>query len=181
MIAKNDIPNYLTFSRIAIIPLFILAFYLPASWGIGWLAIGCFVYASITDFFDGYLARLWQVESDIGQLLDPIADKLLVATALVLLAAAYPLLALPAIIILCREIFIAGLREYMSGKDVTIHVSALAKWKTALQMAALCLLLVAHGANSSWLLWPGIFALYGAAALTAYTGWEYLRDALLRS
>ncbi len=136
---KQHIPNILTISRIAVIPLFVGAFYLDAA-QYGWLPLALFLYAAITDFFDGYLARKWQAESDIGRVLDPIADKLLVAAALLVFIDINliegPILTSCVVIIICRELFVSGLREALENKGVTIHVTKLAKWKTTMQMVA---------------------------------------------
>lgn len=138
---KQRIPNLLTYSRIAVIPLFVAAFYMGPAWQ--WVPLGLFLYASITDFFDGYLARKWDVISDIGRVLDPIADKLLVAVALIMLLVGREfreietLLLICTLIILSREIFVSGLREALENKQITLHVSKLGKWKTATQMLAI--------------------------------------------
>lgn len=169
---KKNIPNYLTYFRIAVIPLLIVAFYLPGRW----TEIVCaamFALASITDWLDGYVARLWDVQSNIGRFLDPIADKLLVATALILLVAYHRADALPAIAIMCREILVSGLREFLAEIRVSVPVSRLAKWKTAVQMAAIfCLLL---GSPVAAL---GEFMLWLAAILTLVTGYIYLKTGL---
>lgn len=172
---KQRIPNWLTFSRIAIIPFMVGAAYLPAPVSHA-LALGCFLYASITDFFDGYLARRWGAESALGRFLDPIADKLLVAAALVYLVADGRADALAATLILLREVLVAGLREHLMEHGVSMPVSRLAKYKTAVQMAALVLLLGAP----LWplLLAPGQMALWLAALLTTVTGWDYLKRGL---
>ena len=150
--------------------LFAVLFYLPAPFNSGLCAF-LFLFASFTDFFDGHLARKWQVTSRIGQMLDPIADKMLVAVALVLLVSVERAPMAPVLIILCRELFISGLREFMAGRKTVIKVSQLAKWKTAIQMLAVFLLLL--GAKL-----PGGIALWAAAALTAFTGWQYFRACL---
>lgn len=162
--------NLLTYARIASIPFFVATFlFWPAAWG----ALILFAVASITDYLDGWVARKYNTVSDIGRFLDPIADKLLVVTALVVLVDAERASLLAVIIILLREIFIAGLREFLGGKNVTIHVSTLAKWKTACQMAAICLLLTPLAPMVMW--WLGNTLLWIAALLGTYTGWEYTR------
>ena len=137
-----SIPNLLTYGRIIAVPLVVFCFFLEgklqSSDFARWAALIIFVIASFTDFLDGYLARIWQQTSAIGRMLDPIADKLLVASCLLLLAAegtiaGWTLWA--AIIILCREILVSGLREYLAELKVSVPVTQLAKWKTAVQMA----------------------------------------------
>ncbi|RQP15091.1 MAG: CDP-diacylglycerol--glycerol-3-phosphate 3-phosphatidyltransferase, partial [Brucella intermedia] len=143
-----SLPNILTYGRIIAVPLVVLCFFiegrLESSDFARWTALGLFAVASITDFFDGYLARIWKQTSTIGRMLDPIADKLLVSAILLLLAAdgtiaGWTLWA--AIIILCREILVSGLREYLAELKVSVPVSRLAKWKTTAQMIALAFLL----------------------------------------
>lgn len=169
---KQNLPNYLTYFRIAVIPALILVFYLKGEWAFI-LSAGLFALAGITDWLDGYVARLWNVQSNIGRFLDPIADKLLVATALILLVAAERADTLPAIAIMCREILVSGLREFLAEIRVSVPVSRLAKWKTGVQMVAIfCLLLGAPvGELGQILLWV-------AAALTLVTGYVYLKTGL---
>ena len=169
---KKNLPNYLTYFRIVVIPLLIVAFYLPGRWTDIFCA-GLFLLASLTDWLDGYVARLWNVQTNIGRFLDPIADKLLVATALVLLVAVDRADALPAIAIVCREILVSGLREFLAEIRVSVPVSRLAKWKTGVQMTAIfCLLL---GSPVAML---GEFMLWLAAILTLVTGYAYLKTGL---
>jgi len=167
-------------ARIAAVPLLIAVFYLPAP-AAAWAAMAVFVAASVTDWFDGWLARRWEQQSDFGKVLDPIADKLLVAAALFMLAA-FDRLSIPSIVaaiaILGREILVSGLREFLAGR-ANLPVTMLAKWKTAVQMAALAVLLVAPAAP--WgLPWQriGEIGLWIAAVLTLVTGWGYLRQGL---
>ena len=147
-----------------------------------WTALAIFVTASITDYFDGYLARAWQQTSNIGRMLDPIADKLLVATCLLLLAAdtdktiaGWSLWA--AIIILCREILVSGLREYLAELKVSVPVTQLAKWKTAIQMIAIGFLLAGPAGDKivPYVTQMGIALLWVAAIVTLYTGYDYFR------
>ncbi len=172
---KKRLPNLLTFSRIAVIPFMVGAFYLPAPASHA-LALFFFLYASVTDFFDGYLARKWHVESALGRFLDPVADKLLVTAALLYMVADARADVFPATIILLREALIAGLREHMMERGVIVHVTPLAKYKTAVQMTALLFLLAAPLWNV--VLVPGQIALWVAAVLTAITGWDYARKGL---
>ncbi|MBF0268716.1 MAG: CDP-diacylglycerol--glycerol-3-phosphate 3-phosphatidyltransferase [Alphaproteobacteria bacterium] len=170
-------PNLLTLSRIAAIPLVVATFYLEgAVWN--WVALGLFAAAGITDFFDGWLARRTNQISSFGRFLDPIADKLLVAAILLMLVAFQRMSALaflPAVVILCREILVSGLREFLAEAKVGMPVSRLAKWKTALQMVAIGFLIVGD-AGPAWL--PvrmiGEVGLWIAAALTMITGYDYL-------
>src|ERR1700722_10412593 len=135
----TTLPNLLTLSRIVAIPLVIVTFYLPAPLG-PWLGRVLFPLAAITDWLDGQLARMWEQQSELGRFLDPIADKLLVAATLFMLAAMSRISApaiLPALIILSREIMVSGLREHLAGLRVGMPVSRLAKWKTGIQMVAI--------------------------------------------
>lgn len=168
---QKDIPNFLTLSRYATVPLFIIAWYLPFPWG-NWLPLILVLLACLTDFFDGYLARKWQVQSELGRLLDPNADKLLIAVALVMLVSDYQASPVATALILCRELFISGLREFMAERQITVHVTKLAKWKTTCQMVAVIFLLIGHGMNISSL--PGEAMLWIAALLTLWTGGEYI-------
>ena len=177
----RTIPNLLTLSRIALIPIIMAAFYTDNHIG-RWVATLAFISACFTDFMDGYVARLWSQTTRFGQFLDPIADKLMVASTLMLLVGfgrIQPVSFLPAIIILCREILVSGLREFLSGLQVRMPVSALAKWKTAAQMGAISLLLIGDispfgGAVN--LIGEGL--LWIAAVLTLMTGYTYLKSSL---
>ncbi len=177
----TSLPNLLTLSRIFAIPVLIVLFLYDGA-TTRWLALGVFAAACITDFLDGYLARTRQLQTDFGRFLDPIADKLLVAAILVLLVA-YRRVGdwgvVPALVILCREILISGLREYLAGLGVALPVSALAKWKTAIQMLAIGFLIVGD-AGPGWI--PatliGVVGLWLAAVLTVATGADYLRFGL---
>lgn len=178
---KQYIPNYLTFSRVAVLPILVIAFFLPAFIG-GWIALIAFLYASVTDFLDGWLARKWHVVSDFGRMLDPIADKLLVALTLFLLAATGYLTGVGIIAALCiisREIFISGLREFVADKAIVLPVTVLAKYKTTLQMVALVILLsgVAMLEARLILFIFGEILLCLAAAVTMITGCQYYKAA----
>lgn len=172
-----NIPNYLTVLRILLIPIFVLVFYLPFTWSNAAAAI-IFAFASITDWFDGYLARTLKQTSPFGAFLDPVADKLAVAVALVLLVGdkEIPYLAIPAAIIVGREIVISALREWMAelGKRTSIAVSYLGKVKTVIQMLSLVLLL-AFKPSASWWGVLGYVMLYMAAILTLWSMFIYLR------
>ena len=182
----KKIPNILTIGRIIIVPFFVLAFYLPGFYG-DLTACVLFVIASFTDFLDGMLARMMGEESKLGELLDPIADKIIVATALILLVMDgtirhYEVIA--AIIILTREILISGLREFLAKGQVKLPVSNLAKLKTFLQMVAISLLLTGETGNKILNFQNynaqtiGIILLWLSAFLTLFTGYEYLRKGI---
>lgn len=175
------LPNLLTLSRIAAIPVVIGAFYLPGTWA-NWVAVVLFTLAGLTDLLDGYLARSWNQTSKLGRFLDPVADKLLVASTLLMLTHFNWIdgwSIAPALIILCREIMVSGLREFLAELKVGIPVSRLAKWKTTIQMVAIGLLIF-HPAAPAWL--PvhgiGIVGIWVAAGLTLVTGYDYLRAGL---
>jgi len=182
----KKIPNILTIGRIIIVPFFVLAFYLPGFYG-DLTACVLFVVASFTDFLDGMLARMMGEESKLGELLDPVADKIIVATALILLVMDgtirhYEVVA--AIIILTREILISGLREFLAKGQIKLPVSNLAKLKTFLQMVAISLLLTGETGNKIINFQDynaqtiGIILLWLSAFLTLYTGYEYLRKGI---
>ena len=182
----KKIPNILTIGRIIIVPFFVLAFYLPGFYG-DLTAFALFVVASFTDFLDGMLARMLGEESKLGELLDPIADKIIVATALILLVMSgtikhYEVIA--AIIILTREILISGLREFLARGQIKLPVTNLAKLKTFLQMVAIALLLTGETGNKILNFQDynaqtiGIILLCLSAFLTLYTGYEYLRKGI---
>ena len=167
-------------------PLVVLCFYLEGRLQstdfARWSALVIFLLASITDYLDGYLARAWQQTSNIGRMLDPIADMLLVSTCLLLLAAVadrtiagWSLWA--AIIILCREVLVSGLREYLAELKVSVPVTQLAKWKTAAQMVAIAFLLLGPAGDKIVPYWTqlGITLLWLSAVLTLYTGYDYFR------
>ena len=183
---KLKIPNILTIGRIIIVPIFILSFYLPGFLG-DWLPFFIFVLASFTDFLDGLLARMYKEESKLGELLDPIADKILVAAALILLVMNgtiknYEVIA--AIIILTREILISGLREFLAIGEIKLPVSNLAKLKTFVQMFSISILLTGETGNKIINFQDynaqtiGIILLWFSAFLTLYTGYDYLRKGI---
>ena len=179
-----NLPNMLTYGRIVAVPVIVFCFFIEgqlksSDWA-RWVALSIFVVASITDYLDGYLARAWQQQSNIGRMLDPIADKLLVASCLLLLAAdgtiaGWTLWA--AIIILCREILVSGLREYLADLKVSVPVTQLAKWKTTIQMVAVGFLLAGSAGDKivPYISQTGIALLWLAALLTLYTGYDYFR------
>jgi len=175
------LPNLLTMSRIVAIPIIVVLLYFDGNFW-RWAACGLFAAACVTDFFDGYLARSRRQVSDLGRFLDPIADKLLVAAVLLILAAERRITGwsiLPALVILCREILVSGLREYLAGLHVSVPVSQMAKWKTVLQMLALGFLILGDGGLPSWpVSLIGEVGLWAAAALTLLTGYDYLKAGL---
>lgn len=178
-----SLPNILTYGRVLAVPAVVACLFWPEFAWARWLALGLFIAAGITDFLDGYLARAWSQQSRLGQMLDPIADKLLVAAVLMMLAAdhtiaSYSLAA--AVIILCREILVSGLREFLADLKVSVPVSNIAKWKTTLQLVALGFLIAGPSGDG---IIPGVTAaglilLWLSALLTLYTGWDYLKASL---
>ena len=179
----SSIPNMMTLGRIIAIPGIVALFYLDSPLG-QWLACGLFTIAALTDFLDGYLARAWSQQSAFGRFLDPVADKLLVAATILLLAGFGQISGstlLPAVVILCREIVVSGLREFLAGVATGIPVTKLSKWKTALQMVAIGFLIVGQNGPEfiptrvigEWCLWI-------AAIITLCTGYDYLRSGLKR-
>jgi len=181
------IPNILTIGRIIIVPIFVISFFIPGIVG-DLVPFFLFVLASFTDYLDGFLARLYKEESKLGELLDPIADKILVAAALVLLVMNgiiknYEVIA--AIVILTREILISGLREFLAkSKGESMPVSSLSKFKTFIQMLSIAMLLTGETGNKIINLQDynaqtiGIVLLWISAFLTLYTGYDYLRKGI---
>ena len=180
---KLQIPNILTIGRIIIVPIFVLTFYIPGFFG-DLIPFFLFVFASFTDYLDGLLARLFKEESKLGELLDPIADKILVAAALILLVMNstiknYEVIA--AIIILTREILISGLREFLAKGSITMQVTSLSKLKPFIQMISIAILLTGESGNKVINFQDynaqtiGIILLWFSAFLTLYTGYDYLR------
>lgn len=181
------LPNILTYARIAAVPVVVGCIYWQSSmdgplW-LRWVAVAIFLAAAITDFLDGYYARIWNQSSSFGRMLDPIADKLLVASCLLMLASdatinRWTLWA--AIVILCREILVSGLREYLAGLKVSVPVTRIAKWKTTAQMFALAFLLAGPAGDKviPYTTQIGITLLWLAALLTIYSGYDYFRAGL---
>ena len=177
-----SLPNMLTYGRILAVPAVVACLFWYEFTPMRWVALGFFIGAAITDYFDGYLARIWGEQSTWGRMLDPIADKLLVAACLLMLAAigsirSWSLWA--AIIILSREILVSGLREFLAELRVSVPVSRLAKWKTTLQMIAMGFLIAGPAGDAvlprDWTMTLGLGLLWVAAVLTIYTGWDYLK------
>jgi CDP-diacylglycerol---glycerol-3-phosphate 3-phosphatidyltransferase len=181
------LPNLLTLSRILAVPILVALLWRPGPVDYA-ITFVLYCLVGITDYFDGYLARAQGAVSRLGQFLDPIADKIMVVAVLAMLIStrqseAAPVIhavhIVPALVILLREIMVSGLREFLAGLKVSVPVSALAKWKTALQMFALGALILS-GALPQWP-WVhdiGLYSLWGAAGLTLITGWDYLRVGL---
>src|SRR5258706_15429252 len=178
------VPNLLTYARIVAVPAVVAWLYwqdiLQGGIWLRWVAVSLFIAAGITDFLDGCLARRWGEFSSFGRMLDPIADKLLVSSCLLMLAAdgtirGWALWA--AIVILCREILVSGLREYLAELRVSVPVTALAKWKTFLQLVAVGFLIAGEAGDQILPVTTltGVILLWLSAILTLYTGWDYFR------
>jgi cardiolipin synthase len=181
------LPNILTYARIAAVPVVVgILFWesiLEGPLWLRWVALIIFIAAGVTDFLDGYFARIWGQQSSLGRMLDPIADKLLVASCLLMLAAeesirGWTLFA--AVIILCREILVSGLREYLAELQVSVPVTRLAKWKTGAQMVAIGFLIAGEAGDQvvPVVSQVGILLLWLSAMLTLYTGYDYMRAGL---
>jgi len=181
------LPNVLTYGRIAVVPIVVGCMFWQSILGGGlwlrWVALAFFIAAAISDFLDGYFARIWAQQSSLGRMLDPIADKLLVSSCLLMLAAedtihGWSLFA--AIVILCREILVSGLREYLAELRVSVPVTRLAKWKTTLQLVAVGFLIAGDAGDAVIPIVTkiGIMLLWLSALLTLYTGWDYLQAGL---
>ena len=178
----TTLPNLLTLSRIVVIPLLVGIFFLDRPLA-NWLACALFTAAALTDFLDGYLARSWDQVTRFGRYLDPVADKIMVAAVLFMMVALDWIkdwLVLAALVILIREIVVSGLREFLAEINVGLPVSRLAKWKTALQMIAISMLLLGEAAPPV-LLVPeiGAWGLWIAAGLTIFTGYDYLQAGVI--
>ena len=181
------LPNILTYGRIAAVPVVVGLMYWQGIDGGGlwlrWLALAVFIAAAVTDILDGYLARVWEQQSSLGRMLDPIADKLLVASCLLMLAAegtirGWTLFA--AVIILCREILVSGLRDNLAELRVSVPVTRLAKWKTTGQLVAIGFLIAGEAGDRvlPGITQIGIILLWASAILTLYTGYDYMRAGL---
>ena len=181
------LPNILTYGRIVAIPIVVGCMFwqniLQGDLWLRWVALAVFIAAAVSDFLDGYLARMWAQQSSLGRMLDPIADKLLVASCLLMLAAektihGWALFA--AVVILCREILVSGLREYLAELRVSVPVTRLAKWKTTLQLVAVGFLIAGEAGDAivPVITQTGILLLWLSALLTLYTGWDYLQAGL---
>ena len=175
-----SLPNLLTYGRVMAVPVVVMCMFWPEEFWMRWTALGIFALAAITDFLDGYLARIWAQQSSLGRMLDPIADKLLVAACLMMLVAdrtihGWSIWA--AIVILSREILVSGLREFLAELRVSVPVSTIAKWKTTVQLVSLGFLIAGQAGET---VLPGnvtigIVLLWIAALLTLYTGYDYFK------
>jgi cardiolipin synthase len=182
-----SLPNLLTLSRILAVPILVFLLWRPQPIDYA-ITFVLYCLVGITDYFDGYLARAWGSISRLGQFLDPIADKIMVGAVLIMLISSRKENPIPeiaglniiaALIILLREIIVSGLREYLAGLQVSVPVSALAKWKTTFQLVALGALILGGALpQMPWVHDVGIFSLWAAAALTLMTGYSYLRIGL---
>ena len=172
-----SLPNLLTLSRIIAVPILVALLWVPGRLAYG-LAFVLYALICITDYLDGWLARRWKIVSRLGAFLDPIADKIMVASVLLMLCAVQVIEGvhiIAALIILLREIMVSGLREFLAGTQVSVPVSLLAKWKTTFQMLALGTLIISVAMpGQEWVLWTGLVFLWAAAVLTLVTGWNYL-------
>ncbi|HYI07102.1 MAG TPA: CDP-diacylglycerol--glycerol-3-phosphate 3-phosphatidyltransferase [Reyranella sp.] len=178
-----NLANMLTYGRLAAVPAVVGLLFWPEDHWSRWFALAVFAIAAITDYLDGYVARTFAQQSALGRMLDPIADKLLVAATLMMLVAdgtikGWALWA--AIVILCREILVSGLREFLAELNVRVHVTQLAKWKTTMQMIALGVLLAGPAGDKiiPGVTWTGLVMLWMAALLTLWTGFDYLKAAV---
>jgi cardiolipin synthase (CMP-forming) len=180
---RFNLPNLLTYGRVIAVPIVVACLFWSNEFAMRWLALGLFILAAITDFLDGYLARALAQQSSLGRMLDPIADKLLVSAVLLMLVADRTIVSFSiwaAIVILCREILVSGLREFLAELEVSVPVSKVAKWKTGVQLVALAFL-IAGPAGEAVLpgtVNVGLALLWIAAVLTLYTGWDYLKVGL---
>jgi CDP-diacylglycerol--glycerol-3-phosphate 3-phosphatidyltransferase len=175
-----NIPNLLTYGRVVAVPIVVGLMFWPEEFWMRWTALAIYAVAAITDFFDGYLARMLSQQSALGRMLDPIADKLLVSACLMMLVANHDISGVSlwaAIVILCREILVSGMREFLAELRVGLPVSTVAKWKTTAQLLALGFLIVGPAGEE---VLPGnikigVTLLWIAASLTLYTGWDYMK------
>ena len=175
----DKIPNFLTILRIFLIPLLVLIVYFGTSQTTDLIGAALFAFASFTDFLDGYLARTFSIQSKLGTLLDPIADKLLVSSLIEVLVYNGKAHVLPAIAIICREILVSGLREFLATLKVKMPVTNMAKLKTALQMFAIFLLIIGdRGSGLSYIDFSGKIFLWIAAILTIATGYVYFKETI---
>ncbi len=181
LVSRNwSLPNILTYARVAAVPLVTGFMFWPEEPWARWTALAIYVAAAITDFFDGYLARAWAQQSSLGRMLDPIADKLLVSAVILMLVASHAISGVTlwaAIVILCREILVSGLREYLAELRVPMPVTAVAKWKTAAQLVALGFLIIGPSGEAvlPGSVGIGTVLMWVAAILTLYTGWDYMK------
>lgn len=173
-----NVPNMLTLFRLALLPFIIILLFIPASWAAS-AALALYVVGSATDWLDGWIARKYEQVSELGTLMDPISDKIFVASIMLMLVATDRIAGIWVVLvifILVREFTISGLREFLGPKDIKVPVSPLAKWKTGIQMVAIGILII--GPYIPGGIFIGILGLLGATTLTLYTGWDYLKAGL---
>lgn len=175
-----NIPNVLTYARIAAVPVVVFLLLWPEEPTMRWTAFAIFTLAALTDYLDGYLARLWGQQTKWGRMLDPVADKLIVAACLLMLCVdgtIHSWWVWAAVIILCREILVSGLREFLAELRVSVPVSRVAKWKTTVQLVAIGFLIAGQAGEKvlPGTVLIGLVLLVGAALLTLYTGYDYFR------
>ena len=186
-----NLPNVLTYARLLAVPAVVALLFWPRDDWMRWAALAIFIAAGVTDYFDGYFARAYAQQSALGRMLDPIADKLLVAACLLMLVNSRTIQGIhlwAAIVILCREILVSGLREYLAALRVSVQVSRLAKWKTTWQLIAVGFLIAGDAGDklASDLMKQeilvitnvGLALLWLSALVTLYTGWDYMRAGL---
>ncbi|MGL9725772.1 MAG: CDP-diacylglycerol--glycerol-3-phosphate 3-phosphatidyltransferase [Wolbachia sp.] len=170
---KKNLPNFLTISRALAVPAIILSFYMKGKYA-SLITILIFIFACITDFFDGYLARVWKVQSNFGKLFDPIADKLVVVSTIIMLVYKQKIddvTIIPSVIIVCREILVSGLREFLIATNVSLPVSKVGKIKTFLQMVAVVALIMSDHETTKYI---GVICLWAAAGMTMWSGYNYV-------
>lgn len=170
---KKNVPNLLTVSRALAIPAIISSFYIESKYA-SLITISIFIFACITDFFDGYLARAWKVQSNFGKLFDPIADKLVVVSTIIMLVYKQKIndvTIIPSVIIVCREILVSGLREFLIATNVSLPVSKAGKIKTFLQMVAIVALIMSDYEATKYI---GMICLWAAAVMTMWSGYNYV-------
>lgn len=180
-----SLPNVLTYGRIAAIPLVVGVLFWPGDVAMRWIALGIYAIAGITDYLDGYFARAYAQHSSLGRMLDPIADKLLIAACLMMLVkdgTIHSWSIWAALVILSREILVSGLREFLAEVKVSVPVSHLAKWKTAMQLVAVGFLIAGPAGDAilppGWTQMIGLFLLWIAAILTLVTGYDYMKASI---
>ncbi|MBL8640785.1 MAG: CDP-diacylglycerol--glycerol-3-phosphate 3-phosphatidyltransferase [Alphaproteobacteria bacterium] len=178
----KNLPNAMTIGRLLTLPLLVILMMIDAAWA-AWSALALYTLGCITDYLDGYLARRFHLESNFGKFLDPIADKIFIATVLICLIANHHLSGwgvIPVLLILCREFLISGLREFFGPQNIQFPVSRLAKWKTGIQMFALGFLIMGEYGTTviAWNVEIGYILLICATILTVMTGWTYMKEGM---
>lgn len=174
----DTLPNILTLFRLALLPIIVLLFFIPAGWA-AWTCLALYILGAFTDWLDGWIARKYNQASELGAMMDPIADKIFVVTIMLMLVATgriEGIWVLLIVIILIREFTVSGLREYLGPKGIKVPVTKLAKWKTATQMIATGILIIAPYITGGGFI--GLLCLLAATILTITTGWQYLKAGL---